>query len=209
MISRLESDDAQRLADCVAGGGLAVFPTDTVYGVCCDPENQRAARRMYELKGRPPARSSAIMFFALEPALQALGELPEAERLALQALLPGPVTVLLANRERRYAAACRSDPATLGLRVPRLSEGLAALGAVERPVMQSSANMSGEPDSRSVAVRSGPSGCRPAASNCTVCKLHGHDDRHPWNPDRHTSAPLPAGRGPAPRRCAAACRSSG
>jgi L-threonylcarbamoyladenylate synthase len=151
MISRLEPDDAQRLADCVAGGGLAVFPTDTVYGVCCDPENQRAARRMYELKGRPPARSSAIMFFALEPALQALGELPEAERLALQALLPGPVTVLLANRERRYAAACRSDPATLGLRVPRLSEGLAALGAVERPVMQSSANMSGEPDSRSVA----------------------------------------------------------
>jgi L-threonylcarbamoyladenylate synthase len=151
MISRLEPDDAQRLADCVAGGGLAVFPTDTVYGICCDPENQRAARRMYELKGRPSARSSAIMFFALEPGLQALGELPEAERLALQALLPGPVTVLLANRERRYAAACRSDPATLGLRVPRLSEALAALGAVERPVMQSSANMSGEPDSRSVA----------------------------------------------------------
>jgi L-threonylcarbamoyladenylate synthase len=151
MTSRLGADDAKRLADCVAGGGVAVFPTDTVYGVCCDPDDQQAARRMYELKGRPAARSSAVMFFALEPALEALGELPEAERLALQALLPGPVTVLMANRERRYAAACRSDPATLGLRVPRLSDGLSALCAVEDPVMQSSANISGEPDARSLA----------------------------------------------------------
>jgi L-threonylcarbamoyladenylate synthase len=151
MSSRLETDDAARLAECVSGGGVAVFPTDTVYGVCCDPDDQRAARRMYELKGRPAARSSAIMFFALQAALQALGELHEAERLALEALLPGPVTVLLANRERRYTAACRSDPSTLGLRVPRLSNGLAALGAVEHPVMQSSANISGEPDARSLA----------------------------------------------------------
>lgn len=151
MSSRLEAQDAQRLADCVAGGGVAVFPTDTVYGVCCDPEDQQAARRMYELKGRPATRSSAVMFFALEPALQALGELPEAERTALQALLPGPVTVLLVNRERRYAAACRSDPQTLGLRVPRLSDDLAALSAIEQPIMQSSANISGEPDARSLS----------------------------------------------------------
>jgi L-threonylcarbamoyladenylate synthase len=151
MSPTLAPDDATRLAACMAGGGVAVFPTDTVYGLCCDPEDQQAARRMYELKGRPAARSSAIMFFALEPALQALGEIPEAERLALQALLPGPVTVLMANREQRYAAACRSDPGTLGLRVPRLSNGLAALGALSEPVMQSSANISGEPDARTVA----------------------------------------------------------
>jgi L-threonylcarbamoyladenylate synthase len=151
MIARLTSDDATRLQECVAGGGVAVFPTDTVYGLCCDPENERAARRLYELKGRPVARASAIMFFALAPALQALGELPDAERLALQALLPGPVTVLLANRASRFAPACRSDPATLGLRVPRLPDRLAALGAVTGPVMQSSANISGEPDARTLA----------------------------------------------------------
>ncbi len=54
------------LQECVAGGGVAVFPSDTVYGVCCDPENERAARRLYELKGRPAARASAVMFFALD-----------------------------------------------------------------------------------------------------------------------------------------------
>jgi tRNA A37 threonylcarbamoyladenosine synthetase subunit TsaC/SUA5/YrdC len=131
----LDARDADRLQDCMTAGGLAVLPTDTVYGICCDPDDDAAARRLYELKGRPAARSCAIMFFALGPALQALGELPSAERAALQALLPGPVTVLIANRGHRFTAACRSDPETLGLRVPRLQDTLAALSAVDVPVM--------------------------------------------------------------------------
>jgi L-threonylcarbamoyladenylate synthase len=150
MSPALDADDAARLEQCVAGGGVAVFPSDTVYGICCDPDNADAARRLYELKCRPSARPSAVMFFALEPALETLGELPDAERRALHALLPGPVTVLLANRASRFAAACRTDPATLGLRVPQLPDALAALGAVSRPVMQSSANISGGPDARSL-----------------------------------------------------------
>jgi L-threonylcarbamoyladenylate synthase len=149
--AKLDSDDAQRLQACIADGGVAVFPSDTVYGVCCDPDDEHAARRLYALKGRPSARASAVMFFSLEPALEALGDLLEAEQRALAALLPGPVTVLLANRSARYAAACRTDPSTLGLRVPHLPEGLAALGAVSRPAMQSSANLSGEPDARTLA----------------------------------------------------------
>jgi L-threonylcarbamoyladenylate synthase len=147
----LGADDAERLSECIASGGVAVFPTDTVYGVCCDPDDEQAARRMYKLKGRPPARSCAIMFFALDHALAALGELRDSERLALQVLLPGPLTLLLANRARRFGAACRLDPETLGLRVPRLPESISALSAVERPVMQSSANLSGEPDAHSLA----------------------------------------------------------
>jgi L-threonylcarbamoyladenylate synthase len=151
MSSTLDGDAARSLEECVAGGGVAVFPTDTVYGVCCDPDNEQAARRMYGAKGRPSARACAIMFFALEPAFASLGEIPDAERQALGALLPGPVTLLLANRTGRFTAACRTDPTTLGLRVPLLPAALAALSAVSRPVMQSSANISGEPDARSLA----------------------------------------------------------
>lgn len=147
----LGEQDAVRLQQCVAGGGVALFPTDTVYGLCCDADDEAAARRLYALKGRPAARASAVMFFALEPALAALGDLQGSERRALQALLPGPVTVLLANRARRFGAACRTDPGTLGLRVPRLPDGLLALSAVSCAVMQSSANLSGEPDARSLA----------------------------------------------------------
>jgi L-threonylcarbamoyladenylate synthase len=145
------STEATALEECVAAGGVAVIPTDTVYGVCCDPDNERAAEALYRLKQRPPARACAVMFFALEPALRALAELRPRERLALEALLPGPVTLLLPNRELRFAPACRADPASFGLRVPRLDEQLAALASVARPVMQSSANISGEPDARALA----------------------------------------------------------
>jgi L-threonylcarbamoyladenylate synthase len=151
MTISVDSADAERLRDCVARGGVAVFPTDTVYGVCCDPADEAAARRLYELKGRPSKRPAAVMFFSLEAALAELGELADSERGALQALLPGPVTLLLENRSGLFRAACRSDPSTLGLRVPHLPNGLHALGSLDAPVMQTSANLSGQPDARTLA----------------------------------------------------------
>jgi L-threonylcarbamoyladenylate synthase len=151
MSPTLGAEDAEQLRACVAGGGVAVFPSDTVYGVCCDPEDEAAAQRLYELKGRPARRPAAVMFFALEQALRALPELLAAERAALQALLPGPVTLLLENRSGEFRAACRQDPATLGLRVPWLPEQLHALCSIAEPVMQTSANLSGQPDARTLA----------------------------------------------------------
>jgi len=142
----LVADDARRLRECVAAGGVAIFPADTVYGLACDPLQREAARRLYELKGRPPERAAAVMFFSLAAALDALPQLGRRERAALEALLPGPLTVLLPNREHRFPLT--GAAAVLGLRVPLLPEPLAALGAVDVPVMQSSANLSGGPEAR-------------------------------------------------------------
>jgi L-threonylcarbamoyladenylate synthase len=142
----LTADDAKRLRECIAGGGVAVFPADTVYGLACDPLNHEAVARLYALKGRPPERPAAVMLFALAAALAALPELGPRERAALEALLPGPLTVLLPNRERRYPLTGGAE--VLGLRVPLLPEPLAALRAVDVPVMQSSANRSGSPEAR-------------------------------------------------------------
>jgi L-threonylcarbamoyladenylate synthase len=147
----LRIEQAEQLLACVARGGVAVFPSDTVYGVCCDPDSERAVRRLYELKGRDATRAAAVMFFSLERALLALPELEPVERTALTALLPGPVTLLLRNPRRRYLPACGSDAATLGLRVPRLPQRLRALEEVRVPVMQSSANISGQADARRLA----------------------------------------------------------
>ncbi|HEY3758385.1 MAG TPA: L-threonylcarbamoyladenylate synthase [Solirubrobacteraceae bacterium] len=139
----------KRLRACLRAGGVAVLPTDTVYGLACDPLQDAAVGQLYELKGRPPQRPAAVMFFALDAALDALPELAERERAALLALLPGPLTVLLPNRSNRYPLACGSG--ALGLRVPRLPERLAALETLDVPVMQSSANLSGGVEARRVA----------------------------------------------------------
>jgi L-threonylcarbamoyladenylate synthase len=147
----LTAQDAATFARCMSVHGVAVFPADTVYGLACEPDSKAAVRRLYALKGRPPDRPAAVMFFALDLALSALPELGPRTRAALERLLPGPLTVLLPNPERRFPLACGPDPATLGLRVPRWEGPLAALGAVSWPVLQSSANLSGAPDARRLA----------------------------------------------------------
>ena len=189
MIVTLDEEAADRLRECVTAGGVAVFPSDTVYGVCCDPDNEEAARRLYALKGRPSARACAVMFFSLEDALDELDDLHESERDALHALLPGPVTALLANRSRRFAPACRVDPSTLGLRVPAFEGDLEALATVGVPVLQSSANLSGEPDARTLAqvperLREGADlvidGGELPGTPSTVIDLRDLDEEHRW-----------------------------
>jgi L-threonylcarbamoyladenylate synthase len=130
------------LRDCMLSGGVAVFPADTVYGLCCDPENEGAVRRLYALKGREPDKPAALLCFSLDVALERLPELGERTRTALRALLPGPVTVLLPNPLRRFPL---TGGELLGLRV--IDIGL----ALDVPVLQSSANRSGAGDARRLA----------------------------------------------------------
>jgi L-threonylcarbamoyladenylate synthase len=146
----LGPSDAAGFERCIAGGGVAVFPADTVYGLACDPSSPEAVERLYALKRRTADKPSAVMFFALAAALESLPELGPRTRGALEALLPGGVTLLLPNPERRFGPACGPDPDTLGLRVPALEGPPAGLAAVRVAVAQSSANLSGEPEARTL-----------------------------------------------------------
>ena len=128
----------------MAVGGVAVFPADTVYGLACDPENREAVDRLYLLKRRALDKPSAVMFFDLELALEAVPELGGRTREAMRRLLPGAVALLVPNPAGRFPLACGSDQATLGVRVPVVPR----LSGVRWPVLQSSANRAGGPDPR-------------------------------------------------------------
>jgi L-threonylcarbamoyladenylate synthase len=124
----------------VAGGGVAVFPADGVYGLACDPLDAAAVARIHELKGRDEGKSSAVMYFSPLAMRELVAGLRPRAAAAVAALLPGPVTLILANPERRYPLACREDPERLGV---RLIAG--PLAGAMCPVFQTSANPSGEP----------------------------------------------------------------
>jgi len=147
----LTAADAQTFERCIAVGGIAVFPADTVYGLACEPDSKEAVQRLYMLKRRRPDKPAAVMFFALDLALAALPELGPRTAGALHALLPGAVTLLLPNPARRYPLACGPQPEVLGLRVPAWPPALAALADVRWPVLQSSANVADGPDARRLA----------------------------------------------------------
>ena len=181
----MRPDDAEALERCVARGGVAVFYTDTVYGLACDPEDPDAVRRLYALKGRPPRKPSAVMWFSRGVALAALPELGGRTRMLLEQLLPGGVTALLPNPRRRFPLACGPDPETLGLRVPDVP----SLAAVSVPVLQSSANLAGGPDPHRLqdvpeSIREGADlvldgGDLPGIPS-TIIDLRGYEARGDW-----------------------------
>jgi L-threonylcarbamoyladenylate synthase len=172
--------------ECIVGGGVVVFPADTVYGLACDPENERAVARLYELKGRPPDKPAAVMFFSLD----ALPELGPRTRAFAERLLPGAVTLLVPSD--RYPLA--GGAGTLGLRVPDLP----AFADVGVPVLQSSANLAGGPDARRLedvpeAIRAGADlvldGGALAGTPSTVVDLRGYEAEGTWRIVRQGAVP--------------------
>ncbi|MHB8690575.1 MAG: Sua5/YciO/YrdC/YwlC family protein [Solirubrobacteraceae bacterium] len=139
-------DSTQTFERCMSVGGVAVFPSDTVYGLACDPSNRIAVERLYDLKRREERKPSAVMFFDLGVALDALPELGPRTVEAMRRLLPGAVSLLLPNPAERFPLACGEDPLTLGLRVIAVPQ----LTGVRWPVLQSSANVAGGPDPRTL-----------------------------------------------------------
>src|SRR4051794_21054076 len=143
-IVKLESGDAyagrRALERCISGGGVAVFPADGLYGLACDPLDAGAIARIHEIKGRDDGKPSAVLYFsplALRELVAGFG--PRTAK-AVGALLPGPVTLIVANPAHRYPLACREAPGRLGV---RLIGG--PLAGAMCPIFQTSANFSGEP----------------------------------------------------------------
>ena len=132
--------DAARLERCVGGGGVALFPADTLYGLACDPSDAGAIGRIHALKGRDEGKPSAVMFFSPLAMREVLSMSGPRTREAIGVLLPGPVTLVIANPGRLYPLACREDPERLGI---RLIEG--PLSGASCAVFQTSANRSDEP----------------------------------------------------------------
>jgi len=137
----IESDGAaaarEALEQTIADGGVAVFPADTLYGLGCDPLNAAAIARIHAIKGRDDGKPSAVLYFNPLAMRELISGIGPGARAAMGALLPGPVTLVIANPEGRYPLACGEDPGRLGV---RLIEG--PLLGVALPLFQTSANPS-------------------------------------------------------------------
>ena len=139
----IDSDGADRalslLQECLGGGGVAIFPADGLYGLCCDPIDREAIERIHRIKGRDEGKSSAVLYFSALAMRELIAGLPPKIADAVGSLLPGPLTLILPNPDGRYPLACREDRERLGV---RLLDG--PLEGMPLPLFQTSANRSGE-----------------------------------------------------------------
>jgi L-threonylcarbamoyladenylate synthase len=128
-------------------GRPVVLPTDTVYGLCADPERAEPALEVSRLKGRAELQPIALLARNLERLLE---RVPELDVRVLGALLPGPYTLILPNPACRYPWLAGDRPATLGVRVPELPAPAAEVLDQVGVVLATSANLHGGPDPRRV-----------------------------------------------------------
>ncbi|MHC4449152.1 MAG: L-threonylcarbamoyladenylate synthase, partial [Planctomycetota bacterium] len=116
-------------------GGIVAFPTETVYGLCVDPANEKAVRRLYELKGRATAKACAHLIGGRQDAEELSGGLPAPAARLADAFWPGPLTLVVPGREQEK----------IGLRFSSVPLARALPRAFAGPLLQTSANRSGEP----------------------------------------------------------------
>lgn len=132
-------------AEAIRAGRPVILPTDTVYGLCGDPELEAVAREVTRLKGRAERQPIALLAGDVDRLLE---RVPELDRRVLDALLPGPYTLILPNPRRRYPWLAGKRPETIGIRVPDLPANAAAVLAEVGAVLATSANAHGGPDPR-------------------------------------------------------------
>jgi protein-tyrosine phosphatase len=132
----------QRVRAVLERGGLAVLPTETVYGLAARADSPAALQRLFEAKARPPV--DALTWHAGEAA--ALQRYPRpspmAQRLAAK-YWPGPLTLVLPGVPPGLELVARDD--WTGVRVPAQNATQKILAALEFPVVMSSANKHGDP----------------------------------------------------------------
>ena len=147
---------AESLAEAVRiikEGGLIVIPTDTVYGIACDPRNKAAIDRIYELKHRPRYKALQVLF-ANSAQLEGAGlSLPAPLNRLAAAFLPGafsPIAVAEADCTLATLADTNDGrPGTQGVRVPNSALTLSILKTIG-PLAASSANRSGDESAQTV-----------------------------------------------------------
>ncbi|MBF9314700.1 threonylcarbamoyl-AMP synthase [Bifidobacteriaceae bacterium NR002] len=161
-ICNISEESLQMAAQIINEGGVIVVPTDTVYGVACDPFNEAAVAKIYELKRRPRTKALQILMSGVED-LEKLGlYLPSPLDILGKKFLPGGYSPIARAKKdsvaSNLATLCKTNEtdaqtqateATQGVRVPDCPELMQIL-RVTGPLAASSANRSGNESADSV-----------------------------------------------------------
>ena len=127
------------------GGGLVAFPTDTVYGLGVNAYLEGSVRRLFEVKERDLSKPIPLLLDSAEAFSEIALDISQmAERFA-QKFWPGPLTMVV--RRRPEFAHLGGEQETVGVRVPDHRIALTLLAGIG-PLAVTSANLSGEPDTR-------------------------------------------------------------
>lgn len=121
-------------------GGVIALPTDTTYGLAADATNHIAVKKVFDIKGRSPEKQLSWFFAGLE-MVKNYCQLTHSQLSIINSYLPGPYTFIVPSKKPR---------ATIAVRITAHPITQKIVGAFDKPLTATSANLSGQPAARTV-----------------------------------------------------------
>lgn len=137
-----DDDQIERAAEVLRAGGVVAFPTETVYGLGSDAENESAVRKIFVIKGRPTAHPLIVHLGDASQLASWSAEVPAVAWRLAERFWPGPLTLIL-RRSQRVLNVVTGGLDTVGIRVPNHPVALTLLRRLGRGVAAPSANRFG------------------------------------------------------------------
>lgn len=142
---KLEKEKLMRVVNLIKKGKVVIFPTDTVYGLVADALNQKAVEKVFNLKRRPLKKAIPIFVKNLKMAKK-FAKIDKRKEKFLKKVWPGRVTVVL-KREKAKIKFYGVEEDKIALRIPNFKLANFVLKELNRPLVGTSANISGKPAS--------------------------------------------------------------
>ncbi len=137
-----------RIVRVLQKGGVVICPTDTVYGFVADVGNKKAVDKIFKIKKRPKSKPLPIFVRDLKMAKQ-LAEIDERQMKILKNKWPGKFTFILQRKSPREVGSHTKlygvDEKTIALRIPKYKFLNDLLKKIDKPLVQTSVNISGQP----------------------------------------------------------------
>jgi L-threonylcarbamoyladenylate synthase len=135
----------------VREGGTILYPTDTVWGLGCDATNAAAVARIFEIKQRADSKSLVLLASDLDMVAKYVKEIPsiavdlvEVNDAPMTIIYPGAICSETGDKWH-LAASCVAADGTVGIRIPLAPWCQQLVFKLGRPLVSTSANISGEP----------------------------------------------------------------
>ena len=135
-----EDDDVQKAASAISDGAVIVFPTDTVYGLGCNPYNRDAVLSIYEIKKREKTKPFPVIGYS-KKELERVAEFNKLEEKIAEKFWPGAITLILKVKDKEIQKSL-SLGEKIAVRVPNNKCALALLKECKL-LVGTSANISG------------------------------------------------------------------
>ncbi len=151
LLDGTQKEDLAQAAQLLRMGEPVAFPTDTVYGLGANAQDEAAVQKIYDAKGRPSDKPLILLIHNKAQLTQFTNAVSDAAQKLMDAFWPGPLTLVFPLLEDTVSTAVTRGKTTIGVRMPNHAVALALLELANVPIAAPSANLSGNPSPTTAA----------------------------------------------------------